>query len=157
VGHNVGKAAENAVKRSERVKLEDLTPDQIINNIRNSIPGNLHIVTSHIAILLEQFDSRHQQILALENEVANAKDKIKDLMTSNLEAMKQANGEIESLRAQNEEFREVYEAENRRSIVTTSRVGEDGADKASVSVETPGILGPAAVATAAGATAATEA
>jgi hypothetical protein len=149
MAHSVGEQAERAVRKSQKSKSEDRTPEQILKDIRNSIPGKLHILTADIAVLLGLYDNAA-------DEVKRLTEKNDSLMASNLEAMQGANAEIERLRAQNEEFRSVYEAENRRSVVTMDR-NEDGEKKASVSVETPGILGPAAVATATGAVAATEA
>lgn len=150
MGHSVGDAAARSVKKSEKNKLLERTPERVITDIRRNLVSKLAVTPLDTAFLLTQYDDLRAQLV-------DAKRKIEDLQTSNLEAMQGAQAEIESLRAKNEEFRDVYEAENRRSVVTASRIGEDGKNKASVSVETPGILGPAAVATAAGATAATEA
>lgn len=64
MGHNVGDAAANAVKRSEKKAAKELTPEEQIKSIRNALksdlPGPAYIPTYQIATLLGAFDAEQE-------------------------------------------------------------------------------------------------
>jgi len=101
MGKNVGEVAAQAVKKSEKVKASERTGDQILLDIRRNIAAHLAVTPDDVRFLLSQYDKA-----ALIIDIAVKNDILKT-------------AEIAALEAKIEEFRSVYEQENRR---TTLRV-----------------------------------
>jgi len=112
MGHNVGKAAERAVQRSERVKATELPPEQLIQALRNNLAANLYVPNHQIAVLLGGFDAERE----FSHKLAEENIKLKNLNASQSIM-------IVELQEKTEEFRKVYEQENSHSTVTVERVG----------------------------------
>lgn len=120
MGHNVGTAAANAVKKSERVKPGDRTPEQILKDIRGNLAAHLFVTPNDQRWLLARYDEAVQAVvdgdfkrgaLGLENESIKA--------------------ENVRLTVQVEEFRSVYEQENRCQTLTLECVlGDVGSQEA---------------------------
>ena len=55
MGHNVGKAAENAVRKSEKTSRQDRSTEEIINDIRKNIAGRLAITFDDTVVLFNEY------------------------------------------------------------------------------------------------------
>lgn len=64
MGHNVGKAADNAVQKSAVKKAVERTPEQILKDIRNHLDAKLAVTPDDVRFLLAQYDAA---IAELEN------------------------------------------------------------------------------------------
>lgn len=114
MGHNVGDQANRAVKKGEKKAAEALrTPAERLKDIRNSAaPGCVVAVTKDdVRFLLGAFDAEQEfsHKLAVENV---------DLKTLNASQSTM----ITELRDQIEQFRTVYEQENRSTTIKVERV-----------------------------------
>lgn len=69
MGHNVGKAADIAVKNSQRVKGEEVTPEQNIKFLRDNLRAGLHVPSHQIQALLDAYDHARTTIAALQNTI----------------------------------------------------------------------------------------
>ncbi len=127
MGHNVGKQAERAVERSGKTKDAALTPLQLIQSLRNNLRANLFIPSHQTQALLDAYDSNHAALLQ--------SAEISRLGTQTIELL---GAEIEQLKAQVEEFRPVYEQENRTTTVQVA-LSEEGETKV---LETIAVDGP---------------
>ena len=115
MGHSVGDAAARSVKKSEATKAAERTPDQILAGIRKNLDARLAVTPLDVRFLLAQYDE------------------VKALMIQNTQLLQQATDGlltadeiIKDLTAKNEEFRRVYEAENRTATLQVDRVlGEE--------------------------------
>lgn len=56
MGHNVGKAAENAVNKSVKTSDSKETPEQILAGIRNNLASGLYVTPDKQRFLLSQYD-----------------------------------------------------------------------------------------------------
>lgn len=65
MGHNVGDAAANAVKKSERKATEVQTPAQLIDALRKNYRANLYIPMHQIGALLAAYDEAVSNIIIL--------------------------------------------------------------------------------------------
>jgi hypothetical protein len=65
MGHNVGKAAENAVNKSNKQKLADRTPEQIISGIRNNLNSKLAVTGDDTRFLLAQYDAATVKLVGI--------------------------------------------------------------------------------------------
>ena len=117
MGHSVGDAADRAVKRSEKVKSSERTPAQIFKDIRSNIAAHLAVTFGDTQWLLEQHDA--EAVSAL---VANGR----------YDALLEEN---RALKAQIDQFRTVYNQENRLYEVAVERFTEDSLVRATVSVD----------------------
>lgn len=111
MGHNVGTAAANAVKRSERVKSSERANEQILKDIRGNIAAKLFVTPTDQKWLLEQYDAAATMIGAQHT-----------LILEKLQIISTQDDTITSLQAQIEQFRSVYEQENRSTSVKVERV-----------------------------------
>lgn len=123
MGHSVGKAAENAVKKSEK-KSSERNPLEIIADIRKNLASGLGVTPDDQRFLLQKYDDVH----ALMNQSTR-------FLQESTESLKTAYAEIDSLKAKLEEFRSVYEAENRSQTLKVEKVLEPGSPEA-VATET---------------------
>lgn len=85
-------AAEKAVRKSQQVNIAERTIEQIIADIGKLAASGLSVTSADILLLLSQY----------RNAIANLKDAAEN---------------ISRLSAQNEEFRAVYEQENRSATI----------------------------------------
>jgi hypothetical protein len=61
MGHNVGEAAARSVRKSEKTKLAERTPEQILKDIRNNLAAKLAVTPGDTQFLLDSYDSlKHQ-------------------------------------------------------------------------------------------------
>jgi len=58
MGHSVSKAADNAVKKSEKVAGAARTPEQIIATVRAQLSQHLAVVPEDVRFLLAQYDAQ---------------------------------------------------------------------------------------------------
>lgn len=56
MGHNVGDAAARSVKKSEKTRLTERSPEQIIKDIRNNLAAKLAVTPGDVGFLLAQYD-----------------------------------------------------------------------------------------------------
>ena len=132
MGHSVSKAADNAVKKGEKTKTADRTPEQIIADIRRNLASNLAVTPDDQRFLLVQYDQEYAAVLHLGAAVAG--------LSKRAEA---AEALVVELRAKNEEFRSVYEAENSSQTlkVETLASGEAGTAGAKGTTGASGMAG----------------
>ena len=123
MGHSVSDAAARSVKKGEKVKTADRTPEQIIADIRKNLGANLAVTPDDQRFLLAKYDEGRGELIALS---INTETKIAEMKQASLEAMQDANNLIDRLKAQVEEFRTVYEAENRSQSLVVERVEGGG-------------------------------
>ena len=146
MGRSVSEAEAQAVRKSEKTKAVDRTPEQIFTDIRRNLGAKLAVTPMDTAFLLAQYDQVKVFMVQGTNLLRNATDSllladavIADLKAKNdeeiglngilLEANNNAGLEIRrlelvvtDLREKNDEFRTVYEAENRSQSVKVERV-----------------------------------
>lgn len=136
MGHNVGKAAENAVNRSNAKSKEERTPEKILSDIRKNLVSGLSVTPLDIKFLLEQHDSWVQS--------ANLRQEVANQLAAELSA---AQIRIKHLEAQVEQFRTVYEQENVSGGVTFEAVKEGTDQNPLVNTTTDlGVITPAEIA-----------
>jgi len=122
MAHSVGEQAARAVKNSERKKiLETRTPDEIIKGIRGNLAAHLAVTPSDTALLLAQYDLRVSLIGDMLAEDRQRQAETVALQSKLIAAVEQ----IETLQAQVDRFREVYEQENRSTTVTFEQVQDE--------------------------------
>jgi hypothetical protein len=107
MGHSVSDAAARSVRKSEAVKLAERTHEQIIADIRTSLASKLAVTPNDTRYLLQHYDD----VKMLLNQSTL-------LLASGTKTIEALGAEIDELKAKNEEFREIYEQENRRGEVT---------------------------------------
>lgn len=136
MGHNVGKAAENAVNRSNAKSREERTPEKILSDIRKNLDARWAVTPDDQRFLLQQHDI-WVQLANLRQEVANQ-------LAADLAA---AQIKIKNLEAQIEQFRTVYEQENVSGGVTFEAVREGTDQNDLVNTTTDlGVITPAEIA-----------
>lgn len=118
MGHNVGTAAANAVKKSERVKPADRTSEQVLSDIRKNLAARLFVTPDDQRYLLVLYDTL---MLKLEQN-QTLLNQSPDIIKMATEAAEIANTEIVNLRSQVEQFRAVYEQENSSTEIKVERV-----------------------------------
>ena len=64
MGHNVGDAAARSVKKSEKSKLLERTPEQIIKDIRINLNAKLAVTPDDVRFLLKRFDETYATLQA---------------------------------------------------------------------------------------------
>jgi hypothetical protein len=116
MAHSVSEQAARAVKNSERKKVvETRTPEEILKGIRGNLAAHLSVTPNDIQFLLDRYYAAAQAVvdsdvkrgtLGLENETLRA--------------------DIKAMEVKLEEFRTVYEQENRSTTVTVERVQSYG-------------------------------
>lgn len=100
MGHQSGKGAERAVKNSQRSAVaETRTSEAIIKGIRGNLAAHLAVTPNDTAFLLAQLDSAAVTITAQYAVIAGHIAKEEDMQ------------------AKLDEFRDVYERENRSSLL----------------------------------------
>ena len=113
MAHSVSEAADRAVKNSQRKPVETRTPDQRLLDIRKNIAAKLFVIPDDVRFLLEAFDA--------------AKATLQDMADGNADlhgTILAQDRTIADLRSQIEQFREVYEQENRSTTLKVERVLE---------------------------------
>ena len=107
MGRSVSEAAAQAVRKSEKSKTVERTPEQVLADIRRNLAARLAVTPLDTAFLLAQYDA----------------------LQARIDELLGVNGEllllVGSLKEQNEQFRTVYEAENRSQAVTVERIVDD--------------------------------
>ena len=109
MGHSVSKAADNAVEKSKKVKASDRTPEQVLADIRRNFIAGLAVTPEDQRWLLAQYDALVEK--DLEGQVDYMQVRITQLVEENTQ-----------LTTKLQEFRDVYEQENRSTVVKVERV-----------------------------------
>ena len=109
MGHSVSKAADNAVEKSKKVKAADRTDLQILADIRRNFSANLAVTPEDQKWLLAQYDALVEK--DLEGQVDYMQVRITQLVEENTQ-----------MTTKLQEFRDVYEQENRSTVVKVERV-----------------------------------
>lgn len=105
MAHSVGEQAARAVKNSEKKSAEALrTPEERMAAIRGSVAAKLYIVPDDIRFLLEKLDETFAAYAA-QLAIVHTQDAL-----------------VLELQAKVEEFRTVYEQENRNMALKVERV-----------------------------------
>lgn len=68
MGHNVGAAADRAVKNSERVKPAEMTREQWIAELRKNLKAGLFIPSHQTAALLDAHDELAEKLAAMQDD-----------------------------------------------------------------------------------------
>lgn len=151
MAHSVGEQAARAVKNSQKVAVEKRTPEEILKTIRGNIAARLFVTPTDQRFLLTAYDDLQSKLDAAHALLAQSTNVIKFAT----EASELANAEILKLRAQVadlrdeairrendrqaekilllakiEEFRTVYEQENRSTTLRVDVLDPSIADHA---------------------------
>ena len=109
MAHSVAEAAANAVKKSQKTAKTELTNEQKVNEVRKLRVAGLFVTNMEfVDALLEEYDSLVRSV---------------DLLNGAQKTIEAQKGEIESLSAQVEQFRTVYEQENRTERIQVDVLG----------------------------------
>jgi hypothetical protein len=128
MGHNVGDQANRAVKKSEKKSADALrTPEERLSAIRSSLAAKLFVTPDDVRFLLGLYDGRMEFI----DQVVNPA-----LETTRHDCDNFAHQVVE-LQAKLDEFRTVYEQENRSTTVTVERVLPESVYNALTAIEDP--------------------
>ena len=65
MGHNVGDAAARSVKKSEKSKLLERTPEEIIKDIRINLAAKLAVTPDDVRFLLAKYDAAEAAVAHL--------------------------------------------------------------------------------------------
>lgn len=104
MGHNVGDAAARSVKKSEKTRSEERTTEQILKDARKNASQGLSVTSKDILFILDQRD------------VYESLSKSNDAVVKALEfQLSEAQQQIAKLTEENDQFRKVYELENRNA------------------------------------------
>lgn len=115
MGHTVGDQANRAVKKGEKKAAEALrTPEERLAAIRGSVAAKLYVTQDDIRFLLEKYDRAHE--LMVQNTT---------LLQNAIVSMDAAYQERDELKVQVEQFRTVYEQENRSTTLKVERTLDD--------------------------------
>ena len=109
MGHSVSKAANNAVEKSKKVKAADRTDLQIIADMRRNFAAGLAVTPEDQRWLLAQYDALVEK--DLDGQIGYMQVRITQLVEENTQ-----------LTTKLQEFRDVYEQENRSTVVKVERV-----------------------------------
>ena len=109
MGHSVSKAANNAVEKSKKVKAADRTDLQIIADMRRNFAAGLAVTADDQKWLLAQYDALVEK--DLDGQIGYMQVRITQLVEENTQ-----------LTTKLQEFRDVYEQENRSTVVKVERV-----------------------------------
>lgn len=124
MAHSVSEAAARAVKNSQRKVVETRTPDQILGDIRKNRAAKLFITPDDQDFLLASLDAA----------LATAATTAKDLEIANLQYQAAVkiitvrNHEVAALENKIEEFRKVYDEENRSMALKVERIVGEGTE-----------------------------
>lgn len=136
MAHSVSEAAARAVKNSERKQAETRTPEQRLADIRKNRAAKLFVTPDDQDFLLAQHDAYKASAESYKESVEKSADDIMQLRAqlagANDRLSEYANVIVPGLEAKLEEFRQVYEEENRTMAVKMERtLSESATDGAS--------------------------
>jgi hypothetical protein len=119
MGHTVGDQAAKAVKKSEKRAADaQRTPEQRLAAIRGSLAAKLFVTPEDQRFLLDLLDQATTIVTTLKQLDQHQAVLIVDLQAKNAEQ----SGSIGELQSKLEEFRTVYEQENRSTKIKIERV-----------------------------------
>lgn len=104
-------AAAKAVAKSKQQAQAARTPEQILDDIRKNFAAGLAVPPNDQKFLLAQYDEAMTHIFDMRRAQVMEEARINELTTT-----------VTALQAKLDEFREVYEAENRSTSLTIERV-----------------------------------
>ena len=111
MGHTVGEQAGRSVKKSEKAKQAERSTEQIIKEIRHHLADKTAVVPLDTAFLLLQYDMATEAVMDLNTQIDN-------LTKQNNDQSEQ----IQKLVEENDQFRAVYEQENRKQVLSVETV-----------------------------------
>src|ERR1700676_4608443 len=113
MAHSVSEQAARAVKNSERKQTETRTPEQILKGIRNSLVSHTWITPSDVQFLLGQYDAvtaQYQAAVAIITDRNHEVEKLQHIIEDRAT-------DVRDLQVKLDEFRAVYEQENRSTTL----------------------------------------
>lgn len=110
MGHNP--ATRDGKKGDRKPIAETRTPDEILKAIRGNLAAHLAVTPNDVSFLLAQYDSAQNAVAVLGGATAGL-----------LQRAENAEAKIADLQAKNDEFRAVYEQENRSTSILLSVEG----------------------------------
>ena len=120
MGHNPSNR--DTTKGERKAAVENRTPEEILKGIRGNLAAHLSVTPNDIQFLLGAFDAEREFSHKLAEESLACKAKIVDL-----QALLAVQAEsLGRLNEQVEQFRSVYEQENRSTTVKVERVASYG-------------------------------
>jgi hypothetical protein len=111
MGHTVGEQAGRSVKKSEKAKQAERSSEQIIKEIRHHLADKTAVVPLDTAFLLLQYDVITELVEDLKKQVENLTNQNND-----------QNAQVQKLVEENDQFREVYEQENRKQLLSVETI-----------------------------------
>lgn len=124
MAHSVSEAAARAVKNSERKQTETRTPAQRLADIRKNRAAKLFVTPADQDFLLASLDAALASVQSL-TTIAEAAGK--SLESTRADRDRFAHRVVE-LEAKVEEFRQVYEEENRSMALKVERIAGEGTE-----------------------------
>lgn len=104
------KVAAKAVEKSQKKTAAERTPEEVIKQIRNNLISWLAVTPSDQRLLLTAYDAAIAEAVRLGIEAKTFEKKLDEALSANIELQKKI-----------DEFREVYEEENRKlKLITDS-------------------------------------
>lgn len=132
MGHSVGDQAGIAVRKGQKQRVEERTPEQIMKGIRNSLASRLAVTPDDQRFLLLQYDTVLSSLVEAQHAAIDLDVQIENLTKQNNDQAAQ----IQKLVEENDQFRDVYEKENRRQLLsvetTPGALAEAVGDKAPI-------------------------
>lgn len=132
MGHSVGDQAGIAVRKGQKQRVEERTPEQIMKGIRNSLASRLAVTPDDQRFLLLQYDTVLSSLVEAQHAAIDLDVQIENLTKQNNDQAAQ----IQKLVEENDQFRDVYEKENRRQLLsvetTPDALAEAVGDKAPI-------------------------
>ena len=130
MGRSVSEAAAQAVRKSEKSKTVERTPEQVLADIRRNLAARLAVTPLDTAFLLAKydtvqglFDEAMLRVVELKSDIAELVAQIEASEEANLKSdLTAMHARVLELEAQVEQFRTVYEAENCSQAVKVEKV-----------------------------------
>ena len=114
MGHTVGDQAGIAVRKGQKQRLEDRTPEEILKQIRNNLAARLAVTPDDQRFLLLQYDTTTGSLVAANEVGRHLIAQVENLTKQNNDQ----NAQIQKLVEENDQFRAVYEQENRKQLLS---------------------------------------
>jgi hypothetical protein len=110
-------AAAKAVAKSQKKDVVELTPIETIANVRKNLEIKWAIPPLAVAVLLKAYDNSQVALVQTSNMLQSVTETLQDAQRT-IEELQVVNVD---LKAKNEEFRMVYEQENRSVVFKVER------------------------------------
>lgn len=117
MSHSVSETAARAVKNSQRVQAETRTPEQRLISIQKNLEAKLFVPPDEQRFLLELYLNAQASIITSGS-----------VLFQYAETIEEQKAQIADLQTKVEEFRKVYEEENRSMALKVERIVDGVAD-----------------------------